>query len=79
MLAYKPYTPAVRDCMPPLVYSLEESMQMNEINTVLEKFIDETRVAFITSGGIEAGVGGVPGRAGRHRIRKDPGDYTDGL
>ena len=55
MLQYKPYVPAVENCMPPLIFTAEESKELNEINSVLNQFIDENRVKFILGGNIDAG------------------------
>jgi putative aldouronate transport system substrate-binding protein len=53
MLAYQPYAPELETCIPPLIYTADEAKEINEINTALIQYIDETRVRFITSGGIE--------------------------
>jgi putative aldouronate transport system substrate-binding protein len=53
MLTYKPYAPAQKDCIPPLIFTVEEAQELNEINTALIQYVDETRVRWITSGGIE--------------------------
>jgi len=53
MLQYKPYVPAVETCMPPLINTLEEAEELNKLNTILNQFIDETRVKFITEGNID--------------------------
>ncbi len=54
MLTYKPFAPAPEACLPPLIYTVEEARELNEINTALVQYIDETRVAFITGGDIDA-------------------------
>jgi putative aldouronate transport system substrate-binding protein len=53
MLTYKPYAPPREACIPPLIYTVEEAQELNEINTALVQYVDETRVRWITSGGIE--------------------------
>jgi putative aldouronate transport system substrate-binding protein len=53
MLKYKPYTPVREDCLPPLIYTLDEAKEYNEIWTALTQYVDETRVRWITEGGME--------------------------
>jgi hypothetical protein len=53
MLTYKPYAPSRESCIPPLIYTVEEAQELNDINTALIQYVDETRVRWITSGGIE--------------------------
>ena len=53
MMKYKPYAPARGDCVPPLIYTVEEAGEYNDIWTALTQYVDETRVRWITSGGIE--------------------------
>ncbi len=53
-MAYKPYAPDPATCLPPLMYTVEEAQELNEINTALLQYVDETRVAFITGGNIDA-------------------------
>ena len=53
MLVYREYTPAPETCIPPLVFSSDEAEEYNEINSALVQYVDETRVRFITSGGVE--------------------------
>ncbi len=55
MLAYQPFAPAVETCLPPLIYTADEARELNEINAALVQFIDESRVAFVTAGGIDEG------------------------
>jgi putative aldouronate transport system substrate-binding protein len=53
MLAYRPYAPAAASCLPPLIYKVDEARELNDINTALIQYIDETRVRWITSGGAD--------------------------
>jgi putative aldouronate transport system substrate-binding protein len=53
MLAYKPYAPAMETCIPPLIYTVDEAKELNDINTALIQYVDETRVRWITSGGAD--------------------------
>jgi len=53
MLKYKPYCPPRENCIPPLVFTPNEASEYNNIMTALAQYIDETRVRWITSGGID--------------------------
>ena len=53
MLKYKPYVPARNDCIPPLIFTVDEAREYNDIWTALTQYVDETRVRWITSGGID--------------------------
>jgi putative aldouronate transport system substrate-binding protein len=53
MLVYQPYAPPQVSCIPPLIYTVDEAKELNDINTALVQYIDESRVRFITQGGIE--------------------------
>jgi putative aldouronate transport system substrate-binding protein len=53
MLTYQPYAPPKEECIPPLIYTVQEAQELNDINTALIQYVDETRVRWITSGGIE--------------------------
>ncbi|GHV50435.1 ABC transporter substrate-binding protein [Spirochaetia bacterium] len=53
MLAYQPYAPKQETCLPPLIYTADEAKEMNDINVALIQYIDESRIRFITTGGIE--------------------------
>ena len=55
MLQYEPYIPAEENCLPPIINTAEEAKEFNEITTVLYQYVDESRVKFITSGGIDEG------------------------
>jgi putative aldouronate transport system substrate-binding protein len=52
-MEYKPSAPAQAACIPPLIYTVEEARELNEINTSLIQYVDETRVRWITSGGTD--------------------------
>jgi putative aldouronate transport system substrate-binding protein len=41
------------NCIPPLIYTINEAREYNDIWTALTQYVDETRVRWITSGGIE--------------------------
>ncbi|GHV92050.1 ABC transporter substrate-binding protein [Spirochaetia bacterium] len=53
MLQYKPYAPPRESVLPPLIYTIDEARELNDINTALLQYVDETRVRWITSGGID--------------------------
>jgi putative aldouronate transport system substrate-binding protein len=53
MLTYRKFTPPDETCIPPLIHTLDEAKELNDINTALVQYVDETRVKWITSGGIE--------------------------
>ena len=46
---------AEENCLPPIINTAEEAKEFNEITTVLYQYVDESRVKFITSGGIDEG------------------------
>lgn len=53
MLQYKPFVPPRENCIPPLIYTLDEAREYNEIWTALTQYVDETRVRWIVEGGVD--------------------------
>jgi putative aldouronate transport system substrate-binding protein len=53
MLKYKPFVPPMENCIPPIIYTLDEAKEYNDIWTALTQYVDETRVRWITEGGID--------------------------
>jgi len=53
MLRLRPFHPPIEHNLPPLIFTADEAREYNDIWTALTQYVDETRVRWITTGGIE--------------------------